>query len=150
MRRTGWVLATILLFVPSLYALDVQVGSSFIISGITRKDGKISLPVERKKYHNIRILNRDTYRFVLSCQEPCLQRIGPVEPAVLQVRSARSQDDLRIVSVRFNRAWLMMFLVSKDGETWHVSLPKQVTFTDAALWEQTRKQIVQAVSEEAL
>ena len=146
MKRTGWVFL-LLLFTPALHALDVTVPGSFTISGVTRTDGKVMLPAERT-YQNIRILDKSTYRFVSSCPEPCVQPLGSVSPVVADVRPAQTRAGMWIVSVDFNRAWRITFLVFKKGNDFSIKLPQYFTFLSDPLRTQTREVVLQAVLQE--
>lgn len=146
MKRMGWVLL-LLLFAPALYALDVTAASSFIIKNVGRSGKQIKLPLERKKYYNIRILNKDTFDFVQTCTEPCVQTFETIVPAVQEVRPAKTREDMWLASVAFNRAWLVTFFVFKDGENYFVKSPANFTFLDRTLEAQTHRLVLQTVQE---
>ena len=139
-----WVLA-ILCLAPTLHALEVQVGSSFTITGIMRQEGKSLLPQQRT-YYDIRIMDRNTYDFVATCHEPCKQTVGQVDVAVEEVRPAKTHPDMWIVSVRISPGWLVTFLVFREGNNrWSVKNPAHFKFLDKSLQTQTREKIIAAV-----
>ena len=144
--RTGWVFL-LLLFAPALHALDVHVPGSFTISGITRTDGKIMLPVQRA-YQNIRILDKSTYDFVTACQVPCVQTLADVTPVVADIRSAKTREKMWIAQVEFNRAWLVIFLVFQKGNDFSIKAPEYFKFLSEALAQQTYDVILQAIRQE--
>lgn len=144
--RAGWGLL-LLLLAPALHALDVTVGSSFTIKNITREGGKVVLPVERQKYYNVRILAPAAFDFVQTCTEPCVQPLSEVVPSVQEVRPAQTRANMWLVSVVFNRAWLITCLVFKRGETYAVEFPADFVFLDKKLEEKTRTLVVQRVQE---
>ncbi len=146
MKYTGWVLL-ILLLAPAGYTLDVTVGSSFKITGITRTDGKIVLPVERKKYRNVRIENQETFSWVQACKEVCTQPLAQVTPTVQEVRPARTRANMFLVNVSFSRAWLITCLVFKHGEEYAVQFPADFVFLDLALQARTQQLIIHHVQE---
>lgn len=144
MKRTGWVLL-LLVLAPALHALDITADSSFKILEIVRSDGKVSLPVERNKYYNIRILNKETFDFVRTCTEPCVQNLSDVRPFVQEVRSAKTRDNMWLAAVNFANAWSVTFLVFKRGNEYTVKSPEKFVFLDSVLQAQTRNIILQEV-----
>ena len=146
MKYAGWVLC-LLFLVPALHALEIQAGSSFKITGITREQDKLQLPVERNKYYNIRILSKETLDFARACKEPCRQPFENAAPAVQEVRPAATREDMWIASVAFDRAWLVTFLVFKKKQEWTVKTPANFVFLDKNLETQTRELILQVVRE---
>ncbi len=148
MLRAKWVLAGVLVILTlALHALDVSYGSFLKITGIERTKGKIILPAERKKYHNVRILDKDTYRFVKSCQSPCVQEVQTVAVSVSEVRPAKERPDMWIAIVAFNQAWQGTFLVFRRGETYQVKSPANWLFLQRTLKQQTQDAVVSAVKD---
>lgn len=146
MMRIGWVFL-LLLFTPALYAFEVQITRSFTISGLTHVEGKLVLPSERKKYHNIRMLDKETYDFVSACPTPCVQTLADVTPSVIEVRAVQTRRNMWIAQVAFGRAWLITFLVFQKENDFEVKPPGHFVFNSDALAAQTRYLIVQAVKE---
>ena len=144
--RIGWVLLFLFL-APALYALDVTVGSSFKILNIARVDGKIHLPIERDKYYNIRILNKETFDFVRTCAEPCRQAFTDVVVQVQEMRPAKTRENMWLATVSFKNAWAVTFLVFKRGEKYAVKFPEHFVFLDNALRARMQTAIVKAVEE---
>lgn len=146
--RAGWVLLFLLCWAPALHALEVQVGSSFIISGATRSAGHVELPLQRGQYANVRILSKETYDFVRTCTVPCRQTLPVVVPAVSRVRPAASRPGMWIADVSFSAAWQVTFLVFQKGDGFTLKSPEHFQFLDSGLETRTRQALVQAVQEE--
>lgn len=146
--RIGWGPVFVLLLAPALHALDVTVGSSFIISGITRPEGKVILPLEREGYYNVRILDKATYDFVSSCTQSCRQELGEMTPTVVQVRPAQTRENMWIAHVNFNQAWRVTFLVFKEKNGYRVKPAQHFRWISHSLQQQTRQMILQAVERE--
>lgn len=146
--RAGWVLLFLLCWAPALHALEVQVGSSFIISGVTRPAGQVELPLQRGQYANVRILSKETYDFVRTCTMPCRQALPVAAPAVSQVRSAASRPGMWIADVLFGAGWQVTFLVFQKGDEFTLKPPEHFKFLDSGLETSTRQAVVQAVQEE--
>ena len=146
MQRTGWVFL-LLLFASTLHALSVEVPGSFTISAVARQEGNLVLPSERT-YQNIRILDRGTYRFVSSCEQPCVQPLTQVVPTVAEVRPAKTRKGMWIVQVDFNHAWLITFLVFQKEKGYNIKPPQDFKFLSDALAMQTREAILQAIRQE--
>ncbi|MBP5403613.1 MAG: hypothetical protein J6Y17_00805 [Elusimicrobiaceae bacterium] len=148
MKRTGWVLVFVLLLSPALYAWDITVGSSFKILEVARAGEKIIFPLERKKYANIRVLNRATYQELLRCADPC-KLAGEIEtPRVALVRPASTQKNMWIAQVDYLPAWRLTFLVFKKGDNFSIRFPEHVEFLNQVLKERTQEVILQAIDEE--
>lgn len=147
MKCAKWVLVSLIAVVPALHALDISYGSFLTIKGIERVDGKVVLPVERKKYHNIRILDKNTYRFVTDCSEPCVQEVFDVKVTVPEVRPAKERPNMWIANVAFNQNWQATFLVFRQAETYSVKTPDGLIFLQPALKKQAEEAVVSAVKE---
>ena len=146
----GWGFVVCLLLTSTLHALDVQVGSSFKITGIQRAEGHVRLPVERGQYYNVRILQQDTLQYVQQCQEPCVEELPSVKPLLQDIRPAQTRPDMWIAHVSFGGAWQVTFLVFKNGDQFSVKMPKHFVFLDKALQTETRQVILQALRRETL
>lgn len=137
----------LLLVSPALFALEITVGSSFKISGLTRTVQGVTLPIERQKYANIRVLDQATYQWLGSCKEPCVQNVASFMPVVSQLRPARTQERMWIAQVDFLPSWRMSCLVFKKGNVFSVKFPAHVQFLNSVLEANTREVIIQAVQE---
>lgn len=133
--------------VPALHALEVSYGNFLTITGIERAEGKITLPVERKKYYNVRILDKGTYQFVATCLAPCVQDVSNVEITVSDVRVAKERPNMWIANVAFNQNWQATFLVFRQAETYSVKTPDGLIFLQPALKKQAEEAVVSAVKE---
>jgi hypothetical protein len=147
MKCAKWVLVSLIVMAPALHALDVSYGNFLTITGIERAAGKVILPVERKKYYNVRILDKDTYQFVTTCPAPCVQKVANMKVTVADVRAAKERPDMWIADVAFNQDWQITFLVFKQGDTYRVKSPIHLIFVQQALKKRTEEAIVAAVKE---
>ncbi len=148
MSCAKWALVgVVLILTPALHALDVSYGSFLKITGIERAEGKLTLPVERAKYANIRVLDKDTYRFITSCQIPCVQEVETVTVSVPEVRPAKDRPSMWIATVTFNQAWQGTFLVFRQGETYRVKPPANLFFLQRALKKQMQDAVIAAIEE---
>ena len=146
MRRATWVLLCLLL-APALHALDVSYGNFLTITGIERSEGKIKLPIERKKYRNIRILSKSTYQFVIACSSKCVQDIAEVQVTVSDVYPAKERPDMWMVTCSFNQDWQGTFLVFRRGEKYSIKSPANLIFQQDVLKNKTEELVVAAVKE---
>ena len=147
MQRAKWVFILLCFVSPTLHALEVSYGQFFKVAHIKRADGQLILPVERKKYYNVRILNKDTYQFVKTCQAPCVQSVSNVEVAVLQVRAAKERPDMWIATVAFNQAWQGTFLVFRQGEKYSIKPPADLIFLQETLKQNTHAALIAAIKD---
>ncbi len=147
MKCAKWVLVSLLTMVPALHALDVSYGNFLTITGIERTNGKVLLPVERKKYYNVYILDKNTYQFVATCSAPCVQKVTDMKVTVAEVRAAKERPDMWIASVSFNQDWQGTFLVFRREEKYSVKPPANLIFVQRTLKKQTEETIIAAVRE---
>lgn len=147
MPRVKWALLALCLLTPTLHALDVSYGRFLKITHLKRTDEKLILPVERKKYYNVRILSKSTYQFVKVCQLPCVQAVAEVKVTVDSVRAAKERPDMWIATVAFNQDWQGTFLVFRQGNKYSVKPPAHLIFLQQALKQKTEAAIVAAIKE---
>ena len=147
MKCAKWVLISLIVVAPALHALDDSYGKFLTITGIERAEGKISLPVERKKYYNVRILDKNTYWFVSSCQVPCVQEVTKVDVTVSDVRAAKERPDMWIANVAFNQDWQVTFLVFRREGNFSVKPPANLIFLQQTLKKQAEEAIIAIVKE---
>ncbi|MBR5151826.1 MAG: hypothetical protein IKW71_03260 [Elusimicrobiaceae bacterium] len=147
MKRVKWALLVCLLGVPALHALDVSYGKFLKITGIERTAGQVVLPVERKKYYNVRILDKSTYQFLTTCVPPCIQQVAKVAVVVQDVRPAQTRPDMWIVTVALNQDWLVTFLVFEKSGTYNVKSPKNLLFLQDVFKKEVEQTVVSAVKQ---
>lgn len=137
-----------LLFLSSpLYALDATVGTFFRVEHISFRKGKMVLPTEKRKYHNIRILDKNTFLQVGKCQEQpaCKLKLEKAVVKVGTVRAASTRPDMWIAEVSFSDKWEITFLVFKNKDGLSVKRPKHFVFLDDGLEKEVTKQIEQVL-----
>ena len=105
----------------SLHALDVSYGKFLKITGIKQR--------------------------VRACSSSCVQQVEKFEAKVQEVRAASTRPDMWIVSVSFNRQWLITFLVFRNGEQYRVKSPVNLVFLQQDLRKRIERDIVVAVKE---
>lgn len=147
MKCAKWVLVSLIVMAPALHALDVSYGNFLTITGIERAAGKVILPVERKKYYNVRILDKNTYQFVTTCPAPCVQKVANMKVTVADVRAAKERPDMWIVNVSFNQDWQGTFLVFCHEGKYSVKPPANLIFVQQTFKKQTEETIIAAVKE---
>lgn len=129
---------------PVLWGFKVQVGSFFEIDKITYKKGRLVLPVTRRKYHNVSVLDKETFAWLSSCGEQaiCKQALTEVPFQIEQIRPAQTRPDMWIADVSFGGKWLITFLLFKNGNDFTWQMPKVFKFLDAQLQTQVFKKLV--------
>lgn len=147
MKHVKWILVGLFVQVSTLHALEVSYGDLLKINGIERTAGSIVLPVERKQYYNIRILGKDTYQFVATCQAPCQQIANEVETTVTDVRPAQKDPNLWIAQVAFNQDWQATFLVLWHGDRYRVTAPANLLFLQDSFRRRVEEIIISAIKE---
>lgn len=137
----------LLIFPPVLQAFKVQVGTFFEIDKIAYKKGRLALPVTRRKYHNVRVLERDTFLWLATCQnkEICKQEVPSLSFSLERLRAASTHKGMWIADVSFGEKWLVTFLVFKQKEGYSLKAPDVFNYLDVPYGRQVEKVIVQAV-----
>ena len=135
---------------PVLWGFKVQVGSFFEIDKITYKKGRLVLPVTRRKYHNVRVLDKETFVWLSSCGEQtiCKQALAEASFQIEQIRPAQTRPDMWIADVSFGDKWLITFLLFKNGNDFSLQVPKVFKFLDVQLQTQVFKELVARVEKE--
>ena len=118
-------------------------GSFFRVQGITIEQGRPVLPLTRKKYTNVRILDEETYRWLLACQtELCSQSSVEGKTEILSLRAAKTRPGMWIAQVSVDQRWLLTFLVFKNPDGYGFVVPDTVLITNARWREQIERQLV--------
>lgn len=138
-----------LILSPVLQAFKVQVGTFFEIDKIAYKKGQLVMPVTRRKYHNIRVLDRATFLWLETCKnkEVCKQEISLLPFAIERLRMVSTREGMWIADVSFGEKWLVTFLLFKQGNGYSLKIPDALKFLDIHYAQQIEKMIVQAVEE---
>jgi len=138
---------SVLFLLPQLYALDAQVGAFFRVEHISFRKGKLVLPTEKRKYHNIRVLDKDTFLLLQECQEQtvCRQPLEKSLPKVVSIRAANTRKNMWIAEVSFADKWIVTFLVFKHEKEISVKKPKHFIFLDTTLEKEVNRQIEQVL-----
>lgn len=146
LRRAAFALAV--LFCPwTLRAFDVLYGSLFQISNVSRLEGKTLLPLSRGKYANIRVLTRETLRFITACPEPCVQDAGAGKIKAEEFRAAQTRGGMWIADVSFDGKWLITFLVFQNKNGYAVKPPENFLFLDKNLRRRVEKILTDLASQ---
>lgn len=144
-RRAVFTLAVLCLS-WNLRALTVSYGSFFEVLNVSRPADEVTLPLTRGKYADVRILTRETFNFVKTCPERCVQDAGTGEINVEEIRAAKTRGGMWIADVSFDGKWLVTFLVFKNKNGYGVKAPENFRFVDEALRLRT-EEILAAAAE---
>lgn len=130
----------------SACALDVIYGSFFNVQGITIEQGRPAMPLTRKKYTNVRILDEETYRWLLSCKtELCSQSFVEGNTQILSLRAAKTRPGMWIAQVAVDQRWLLTFLVFQNPDGFGFVVPDTVLITNTHWREQIEHQLTNAL-----
>lgn len=111
-------------------AADLIYGDFLLVRGISRSNARLQMPLSRKKYADVRLLDRSLYRFLLSCGEKCSFQPSGKEYSISSVRAAKTRPDMWIAQVEVNNQLALTFLIFKEGETFRFVSPSDVIFKD--------------------
>ncbi len=113
-----------------LYAFEVTYGSLFQVRGITLKNGRPVLPLARKQYANVRVLDKETFELLKTCAGACTQPASHGETELAAIRPAKTRPDMWIADVAVDNKWQLTFLVFKNGEKFEFVSPEGVKIID--------------------
>lgn len=134
----------------TLCALDVSYGSLFQIFNVSRRDGKVVLPLTRGKYANIRVLERETLDFLTACPKTCVQDAASGQAKMEDFRAAKTRGGMWIADVSFDGRWLVTFLVFQNKNGYAVKPPEDFRFLDQNLRRRTEKMLADAARQNAV
>ena len=144
-RRTLILIVSFLLY-SSACALDVVYGPFFKICGVKAQQGRLTLPLTRKQYANVRILDQETYRWLLTCQTAtCSQPNAQGKTEVSSLRAAQTRPGMWIADVSVDERWLLTLLIFATPTGYNVVVPDVTLITQSAWRKQVEKQVVEAV-----
>ena len=127
-----------------LCALDVQYGTFFTVKGVSVQDGKLVLPLARKKYANVRILDKATYQWVLACKpDNCVWQAAPGHTQIQSVREANTRPGMWIAQVDVDGKWVLTFLVFENPDGFGFVVPQEIVIT-AKSWQDSIEQQIAA------
>ncbi len=128
-------------------ALDVVYGSLFQVKGITIEQGRPVLPLTRKKYANVKILDEATYRWLLSCREPsCLQTPSEGKTDIISLRRAKTRPGMWISQVAVDQRWLLTLLIFQNPDGYAVVVPETILIMKDSWRKQIERQLVRELT----
>ena len=130
-------------------AFTFSYGDLFSVKNVTLQDGLVTLPKTQKKYRNVKILSKEVYRFLKTCQTDCRYAAAGKEFVSMDYRKARSREGMLIADVQFNEDIIVTFLVFANKKGFSVKTPQEVTFEDKKLEQEVIK-YVEALAQKTL
>ena len=106
------------------------------------------MPVTREKYVNVRVLDKDTFEFLKTCQAVCEQKDAFGRVRVSQLRAAKTRPGMWISDVVVDDKWQLTFLVFEKKSQFHVVPPAPVKVQDAIWLKQVEDLLKARVQEE--
>ena len=131
-----------------LRAFDLQYGSLFWVTGISLEEGNLVMPVTREKYANVRVLDKDTFEFLKTCQAVCEQKDAFGRVRVSQLRAAKTRPGMWIGDVVVDDKWQLTFLVFEKKGQFSVVPPAPVKVQDVIWLKQVEDLLKARVQEE--
>ncbi len=141
------ILGIYLLSSPILWALEVQIDPFFKIDKISYKKGRLVLPVTRRKYHNIKVLDEHTFTWLQTCasETKCVQEKKKLPFRVEMIRPVVTRQNMWIAEVSFAEQWLIVFLLFKNPNGYVLKEPDHFKFLDVTLATKIRQELEQMV-----
>lgn len=132
-----------------LCAFDLQYGSFFKIDSVSVQDGRPVLPLARKKYANLRVLDRETFELLKTCPAFCRQPAVSAAPEVSEIRAAKTRGGMWIADVSFGGQWLVTFLIFQNKDGYGVKAPEHFIFLDERLKREVAGLLSRAAAQSA-
>lgn len=111
-RRAVVVILLVWINAFGLRAFDWQYGELFEIRGIEMQQGWPVMPLTRGKYANVRVLNKETFDLLRTCQQKhCKQTAQTGSAEIESWRAARTRTGMWIADVKVDEQWLLTFLI---------------------------------------
>jgi len=141
-KRTWAAVVWLITIAFPVCALDVRYGPFFTVKGVSVKQGKLELPLARKKYANVRILDEETYRWVLSCApQSCVWQNAAGATQIESLRAAQMRPGMWIAQVAVDERWVLTFLVFENPDGFGFVVPQEVEVKDRSWQTRTEQQI---------
>ncbi len=128
--------ACVLFWAAGAGAATLVYGNLLEVRGIAWQDGRLQMPLSRKKYADVRLLDRSLYQFLVSCQEEKCS-FSPVgkEYNIFSLRAAKTRENMWIAQVDVNGQLLITFLIFKRADAFSIKPPDEVLFKDKGFLE---------------
>lgn len=126
-------------------AVTLWYGNWLQVQHISRQDGRLQMPLSRKKYANVRLLDKKLYQFLLECKTPCRFDVKENQWKLVSLRAAKTRPNMWIAEAEINEQLNLTFLIFKEKDTYQLKPPQEVLFTDKKLLKQIYSQIVEKI-----
>lgn len=130
-KRAAVVVLLIWMSAFGLRALDWQYGELFEIRGIERPQGHPVMPLTRGKYANVRVLGKETFDLLHTCQQKlCKQAAQAGAAEIASWRAARTRPGMWIADVAVDGQWLLTFLIFQTNQKIRFVVPDCIQVLD--------------------
>lgn len=137
--------ACLLCWAAGAGAANLLYGSLLEVQGISRKDSRLQMPLSRKKYADVRLLDRSLYQFLLSCGEECSFNAPGKEVEIVSFREAKTRPNMWIAQAGINKQLLITFLIFKRADAFNIIAPQAVAFKDQPFFEEIKTALLRQV-----
>ncbi len=138
-------LAFVLLISLEVSAIEVSYGSFFTVSGIVMQKERLVLPLDRGKYANVRILDKETFAWVSQCSDACTQQYQDAKIRVVSLRAAQARSGMWIAEVAVDNRWLLTFLIFQNPNGYSFIKPDSVKIHNTGWLKQVEAQLQEQV-----
>ena len=138
-------LACVLFWAAGAGAVTLSYGNLLQVQHIEVKDNRLQMPLSRKKYANVRVLDKGLYGFSLACNNLCRFDAKARAFSIFSLWAAKTRPGMWIADVEINAQLSITFLIFKDKETYHLKPPEEVVFNDKKLLAQIRAALVEEI-----
>lgn len=127
-----------LLLCSAAHAFTFSYGSLFDVKDVKNENGVLLMPLAGGKYKNVKVLDKDVYRFLQQCKKDCRYDVQEVQFSSADYRKALTNDKMLIADVDFNGQIALTFLVFKNKKGFWVKAPEEAVFKDRKLEERVK------------
>lgn len=132
------VLGLALLLCSAAHAFTFSYGSWFDVKDVKNENGVLLMPLSGGKYKNVKVLDKDVYRFLQQCKKDCRYDAPQAQFTSVDYRTALTNEHMLIADVDFNGQIALTFLVFKNKKGFWVKTPDEAIFKDRKLEERVK------------
>ncbi|MBR5609532.1 MAG: hypothetical protein IKW63_04680 [Elusimicrobiaceae bacterium] len=140
-RRVLAVFA-LLCFARMACAFTCIYGDYLEVKDVENKKGVLIMPTTNGQYKNIKVLSKEVYRFLQSCESDCRYAVADVVFESVNYRKAFTRSNLLIADIDLNKELALTFLVFKNEDGFFVKAPQEVVFKDKKLQKQIESYLI--------
>ena len=132
---------------PALRAFEVQYATLFKITDVQKVDGLPVMPLSNGKYADVRVLDKETFDFLKTCNTVCKQPALEAGKVLPNIRPAKTRENMWIAELEIDGKWLLVSLIFRKGKDLSVKFPPSVVILNKKWQKQVEEQLLAALED---